>query len=384
MKIKIFVMILLVISGVFAATADQVLIVVNDAWTGDTNSNGITDSIEVGQYYQLKRSVPSTNVCHLTSSGLNTANVSAADYETKIRDPIKAYLVSANLKEKIFYIVMCYGVPYIFDCGVSNGYTTNRGVDSFLTDPFTTRTYSSIGRNNPCRLMTAVRTDNTFNNGGNPYYFVTRLDGPSVDIAKGLVDKAMTANQSLLSQIGLYTSYVDGRYGILAEDGGGYHSANNSILRVADEIANMGWNCIKDQHDERFGNAATGVTVAANAIWYAGWYTSGYEDAFDWKTGAVGFHLYSGSAANIRATSSQSWCAGMLSKGITATAGAVAEPFTQGYIMMDVFFNRFLSLNYKFNFADACYAANAMTTSRSTDWMMMMIGDPLYTPFKIR
>ncbi len=354
-----------------ASTPGTVLVVAN------SNSSASTD---VGKYYQQKRGIPAANYLQITC--VTSETCTAAEYETNIRDQVKNYLVSSGLKSKIFYIVMCYGVPVKFDSGVTSGYSypgdTYRSVDSFLTDLFTPRgPYDSIGRVNPCRNMLAVRTDNTFNNNGIPYYFVTRIDGPTAAIAKGLVDKAMLAEKTLIPPPASLTGYVDGRWPIRAEDGGGYNSTNNAILRAYDEMQSAGWNAIKDTIDDRFGNATTGVTHCTKAIWYSGWYTGTYEDVFDWQTGAVGFHLYSWTAASIR--SGASWVTGMLNHGITGTAGTVAEPFTWGYMMFDVFFNRFLSTSKKFNFGDACYAATAMNSAYSSDWMMTFVGDPLYT-----
>ncbi len=352
-------------------TPEKVLIVVN------SNS---TASSDVGRYYQSKRGVPETNFLQITCT--TTETCTAVEYETNIRDQVKNYLETSGLKSKILYIVMCYGIPVKFDSLVTSGYSypgdTYRSVDSFLTDPFTARpVYRSIGRTNPCRNMDIVRTDNTFNNNGAPYYFVTRIDGPTSDIAKGLVDKAMLAEKSLIPPPPTYTGYVDGNNTIQAEDGGGYNSTNNAILRCYDEMQAAGWNSVKDTHPERFGNATTGVTHCKKAIWYSGWYVGTYEDVFDWQTGAIGFHLYSWTAASIR--TGNSWVTGMLNHGITGTAGTVAEPFTWGYMMFDVFYNRFLSTTKKFNFADACYASTAMNPSYSSDWMMTFVGDPLYT-----
>jgi uncharacterized protein (TIGR03790 family) len=56
---------------------------------------------------------------------------------------------------------------------------------------------------------------------------------------------------------------------------------------------------------------------------------------------------------------------------VTATFGAVAEPYVEGYTRGDVFFDRFWS--GKFTFAEAMFMATP-----TVRWMMSGIGDPLY------
>jgi len=72
---------------------------------------------------------------------------------------------------------------------------------------------------------------------------------------------------------------------------------------------------------------------------------------------------------------SQVWCKMMLEKGVAATLGPVAEPYIQAFPMPDLFFP-FL-VDGRLTLAE-CYALSNPYWS----WQMVLIGDPLYRPFK--
>jgi uncharacterized protein (TIGR03790 family) len=189
-------------------------------------------------------------------------------------------------------------------------------------------------------------------------YLVTRLDGPTVEIAKSLVDKAILAEQSVTARSG--KAYFGSRGGKSTGDKG---------IGQAVEIGNrMGIKVV----------ARTGVfgehELGGDAYWYFAWY-HGYRDPAkgEWPTGAVGSHLISNSFGGIRGTGSnwKSWVQGLLEKGMTATFGAVVEPYEQGYTRPDIFFEQFWSGDY--NFAESF----AMATP-TVQWAMSAVGDPLY------
>jgi hypothetical protein len=65
----------------------------------------------------------------------------------------------------------------------------------------------------------------------------------------------------------------------------------------------------------------------------------------------------------------------MLEKGVAATLGPVAEPYVQTFPMPDVFFG--LLIDGRLSLAE-CYGLSTPFWS----WQMVLIGDPLYRPFK--
>jgi uncharacterized protein (TIGR03790 family) len=115
---------------------------------------------------------------------------------------------------------------------------------------------------------------------------------------------------------------------------------------------------------------------APDAALYCGWYSlAKYVDAFRWAKGAVGFHVASAECTTLKNSTSRVWCKSMLEKGVAATVGPVAEPYLQSFPTPEVFFA--CLVDGRLALAE-CYAlANPFWS-----WQMVLIGDPLYRPFK--
>ena len=84
------------------AGPDNVLVVIN---------RSSPESVEIGEYYQRRRDIPKQNLLYLPYRG-NSEIVRLQYFEKNIKLPIREYLVSQGLKERILYIVMTYGLPY--------------------------------------------------------------------------------------------------------------------------------------------------------------------------------------------------------------------------------------------------------------------------------
>jgi len=113
-----------------------------------------------------------------------------------------------------------------------------------------------------------------------------------------------------------------------------------------------------------------------DAMWYSAYYKhSFYPDCFQWLPGAVGFHNESYPCREFRHGSNGSYFAGRaLLRGLTATGGAVGEPFSDGIPFARNFYRAFCQ---GFDFAEASY----QSTPCAIAWMNVFIGDPLYNPF---
>jgi len=110
---------------------------------------------------------------------------------------------------------------------------------------------------------------------------------------------------------------------------------------------------------------------------YCGWYSlQKYVDAFDFVDGAIGYHIASFEAAALRDPNSLQWCPAMLRDGITATLGPVNEPYLFAFPEPRAFFAAL--------YDGRCLVEAYFLTQRFTSWQMVLIGDPLYRPFKTR
>jgi len=109
--------------------------------------------------------------------------------------------------------------------------------------------------------------------------------------------------------------------------------------------------------------------------WIYTFYSYGaYRDVYQFRVGALGRHMDSGSCANIR-SSAGTWCAKSLIRNITAVSGAVSEPASSGEAYMDYVM---AALTLGANAADSFY--NGLVYGNR--WMALVISDPLYAPFR--
>jgi uncharacterized protein (TIGR03790 family) len=113
-----------------------------------------------------------------------------------------------------------------------------------------------------------------------------------------------------------------------------------------------------------------------NVACYVGWYSvANYIPGCDFNPGAVGYHIASYELVTLHAPSSR-WVRGLLTDGVVATLGAVAEPKLPAFPKPDDFFP--LLLTGKLTLAEVYWKTNPMVS-----WMISFIGDPLYTPYKL-
>ncbi|MCF6178239.1 MAG: TIGR03790 family protein, partial [Geopsychrobacter sp.] len=118
------------------------------------------------------------------------------------------------------------------------------------------------------------------------------------------------------------------------------------------------------------------VGEAPHAALYCGWYSlAKYVDAFVWQKGAIGYHLASAECSTLKKKGSQVWCKRMLEEGVAATIGPVYEPYIQGFPVPEVFF-KYLTDGF-YSLAEAYYLSLPYLS-----WQMVLIGDPLYRPFR--
>ena len=239
-------------------------------------------------------------------------------------------VVRRVVSSKIRYAVLCYGVPLKIsaDPDLSEPINTNfqpqllrneAAVDSELawlpmiemnpplTGPLPNRVYgvTNAGWLNPT----------------NGILLVARLDGPTADIARGLVDKALQAERD-----GLWgRAYFDARG--LTQSETNYWLGDEWILGAAQISRALGFETVVDDKPETFPASFPMSQIAL----YAGWYTGDADGPFslpkvEFMPGAFAYHLHSFSASTLRSTTAN-WCGPLLAKGATCTMGCVYEPY---------------------------------------------------------
>jgi uncharacterized protein (TIGR03790 family) len=196
---------------------------------------------------------------------------------------------------------------------------------------------------------------------------VSRLDGPSFEIAKGLVDKAITAEKTGLRGI----AYIDSQGRMDDKNPYSYGHFDQSLRDLAALTRLRTGMTVKEERTKKLFEPNSCPQTAI----YCGWYSLGkYVDAFDFVDGAIGYHVSSLEAVDLRDPNSSQWCPAMLKDGVTATLGAVAEPYLHSFPNPKEFF---LQL-----FNGRCLVEAYYQTNPFNSWQMVLIGDPMYRPFK--
>jgi uncharacterized protein (TIGR03790 family) len=274
-------------------------------------------------------------------------------------------------------VVLCYGVPLkikpdatLQETGMEQWQPELRrneaAVDSELAClplPPELRKATGLVRNS-----TYTTTNSAWLHPTNGLLMVARLDGPTADIARGLVDRAMQAETN-----GYWgRAYCDTR----SIKDPGYIQGDEWIQGAYDICRVAGLESVLDT------NAATfpvGFPLSQVAF-YAGWYDANVSGPFaansvEFMPGAFAYHLHSSSASSLR-TTKQFWAGPLLDRGATCTMGSVYEPYLSGTPDIGVFTARWLLNN--FTFGEAAYAAQ-----NTLSWQTTVVGDPLYRAFAL-
>jgi uncharacterized protein (TIGR03790 family) len=198
-----------------------------------------------------------------------------------------------------------------------------------------------------------------------------RLEAPTLELTLKLIDAAVEVEKTGLA--GKF--YIDAR-GLPAEPvGSGRYGEYDESLRMLAEFLKQktSLEVVLDNRPELFA-----PNSCPDAALYSGWYSVGnYIDSFTWTKGSVAYHIASFEAVTLRDPKSKAWCKNMLERGVCATTGPVAEPYLASFPRPDEFFP--LLLTGRYTLAE-CY----FRTLNFNSWMNILVGDPLYRPFKAK
>ncbi|MGE0470659.1 MAG: TIGR03790 family protein [Nitrospira sp.] len=201
-----------------------------------------------------------------------------------------------------------------------------------------------------------------------PVLMVSRLDAPTAESAKGLVDKALQAERMGLDG----TVYFDAR-GLQSKGTTDAYGLYDHSLREAATLVNE-----HSSYRVVLDDAQPTMTAIPNVALYIGWYRlRAYDDVFSFNPGAIGYHMASAEAVTVHDPAERGWCKNALERGITATLGSVGEPYLDAFPEPARFTT--LLLTGKYSLVEVYYL-----TSRYVSWRMVLFGDPLYNPMKER
>lgn len=204
--------------------------------------------------------------------------------------------------------------------------------------------------------------------GKPPVLMTCRLDGPTPELVKRMIDQAIeTEAKGLEGKV-----YVDAR-GIVRSPNdltgyGGYDESMREAARLLEGAGKMA--VTLDDKPELFAPDS-----CPECALYCGWYSlANYVDSFKFVPGAVGWHLASSEAVSLRNANTKLWCKNLLERGVIATLGPVSEPYTIGFPKPAEFFGTLVTGEYTL-------VETYWRTELLASWMTVLVGDPLYNPY---
>ena len=202
-----------------------------------------------------------------------------------------------------------------------------------------------------------------------PVLMVSRLDAPTAKSAMSLVDRAIEVERQGLAG----TVYLDAR-GLQAKSPSDTYARYDQSLRDLHAFITQhsSYKVVLENTEARFHRPGEAPDVGL----YIGWYRlRQYEDAFTFQPGAIGYHMASAEAVSLHRTGESGWCKNALERGITATLGSVGEPYLDTFPEPLEF--TALLMTGQYSLVESYYL-----TSRWVSWRMLLVGDPLYNPWR--
>lgn len=370
-------------------TPDEVVIVANASSPA---------SLSIAERYRQLRQIPQANLCVLPLPTEET--VDRATFDKVLQEPVRRWLSTHPQGASVACLVLTYDVPLRIRSDHANSWARrriaelDRQIDTLeWEEPDSERLASLLDqRRNLLRTarsdiasvdseLTLVRTPHALRGRlPNPLFranlhppeavrlpaggvMTARLDGPNPHLAIGLAEKAIAAEQRPPSG----RVYIDAR-GLTR---GQYAPYDEALRRAYRHFLEGPFPVHLEDTNRLYGPGE-----CPDALLYYGWYSLGrYRDAFDWAPGAIAVHLASSEARSLR--DGDYWCPRMIADGVTATLGPVAEPYADAFPPPDLFFQRLAEGQYTL-------VESYFLCLPHLSWRMVLVGDPLYRPFKQR
>jgi uncharacterized protein (TIGR03790 family) len=356
----------------------------------------VPESLEVARHYMERRGIPGRLLCELE---LPKGEAMTRDiYETGLRDPLLAFLRERSLVDqtkrdagtvgrhesgwvtvsaKVNCLVPVFGVPLRIDDtrlaavekiarwmgagALTDGAAVDSELAALLHAPYDIRGHLM----NP--MYNQLRWED-LGESAHEVLVVGRLDGPDAATAKRLVDDALFAERYGLQG----RAYFDSRG---AHDDG-YAIGDFWLSEACDRFRREGYECVLDDEDAIWGPLFPMEAAAFYAGWYAEKFAGPFERAdFRFQRGAIAYHNHSSNARSLRSGSAY-WAPSLLSKGAAATMGAVTEPFLVLTPNAQIVADRLCRGN--------SFGESVCISLPSLSWQIAIVGDPLYTPFRLR
>lgn len=339
---------LLISTPLFALDASNVLIVANEKIHG---------SVEIAEYYAELRGIPKDQILKISAS--KDEEISRADFNETIWEPVKKHVLA---HDNILAIVPTRGVPLKIKQEKQGPKEAFKGRDFASVDGelalirFGEYDIDGVIENPILDSKDRITFESKI-------LVVCRLDGPTIEIAKGLVEKAILAEA-----LGCHgESFLDTR-GLTSGDG--YQQRDDIMEKVEDAWKAAGFKYVHDTNGKVFD-----LSERAETLHYYGWYAGNpgaWKGDVKFRTGGICTHLHSFAGSTVRDIK-RNWVAPLLNWGATASYGTTYEPYTTGFPYEHIFWDRLVN---GWTLGEAGQVANHLLS-----WQAVFCGDPLYTPY---
>lgn len=334
-------------------------------------NRNIPESVELARYYAKARGIPEANIVivECTAAG----EISRDEFERLIEKPLRATMLrrgwwvpkrdpktgTQDIQSKIQVVALMYGIPLKIQATEASAAlqeTTVASVDSelaILSQP-------GLPREGPLSNP-YFQSDKPFRDINIPILLVGRVDGPSPQRCKEMIDETILAERS-----GLWgNAYVD----VSGEEG----YVNSSLLRAVENIRRIGITTTVDEFDQPFSQ----LYPFKDPILYLGDGTAKAEKSFQipefrFRPGSIAYATTANAALNLHSAKTN-WSGSLLGKGVAAVLANVEDPSLEIGFQPDVFTNRLCR--------GATLIESAYASARAFSWMGVVVGDPLYQPF---
>jgi uncharacterized protein (TIGR03790 family) len=370
--LRVFSLLCLFSVPLFSQTADNILLVLNEA---------SPISMNAGAYYAQKRGVPRQNILRIKTDPEDS--ISREEFNRQIESPIGSWLTRNFAQDRILYIVLTKGIPLRVQ-GDSGSVGSVASVDSELTLLYRKMTGQKIDIKGPIKNPyflgdAPLAQARQFIHKNQDIFLVSRLDGYTFEDIKGLIDRGsapskegrilLDAKSSLSDKGNVWlkeAADILGQMGfqsrVVLEDTGKVLTQEKNVLGY------YSWGSNDPAiHIRHFGfafvpGALAGMFVSSDGRTFA-------EPPANWKIGA-----WDDDKGTMFANSPQSLAGDLIREGVTGVAGHVAEPYLEATIHPNILFPAYLS---GFNLIESYYLAMPYLS-----WQTVIVGDPLCAPFR--
>ena len=342
-----------------AQTGENVLLVVN-------RKDPV--SVQIGEYYRLKRAIPARNVCTLDTSPQE--EIEWKTYEEQIETPVGACLQKAGLVESVLYIATTLGVPLkIAGSGGKINEAEQGSVDSELALLYAKLKGVKYQRRGTVPNPLFGKRDVPFRHPQFPIYLVTRLAAYSFNDVKAMIDRSLQPSNRGKFVIDLRSD---------SDDEGDDWLRNTAIFLPGSRVI------LDESKSVLYGQK--------DVIGYASWGSNDKNRkqrwlGFQWLPGAIATEFVSTNGRTMKqppadwlfttwqdrlhfwAGSPQGMAADLIHEGATGASGNVYEPYLVGCARPD-------------NLLPAYYEGRTLAESyylalQFLSWQGIVLGDPL-------